>query len=276
MPYATPEGTELIAPIGAGSVFEVALVREAGRALVCKRLRRRVLHEPAGRAAIVREAQFLSLSRHRALPSLERVGSDAMGPFVLESRVEGASVHALVEGWGRWGAGVPPRLIAHLAHAAATALAEVHALADEGGPLELVHGDLGPSHVIMGPLGEARFVDFGAARFRGMDARLSSGDRGTLPYVAPEVARGEALPSQAGDVYALAATLLFLATGAPIAEANSEGALLLQIGEHGVSRERFEQASGLEPRARQALKDALALEPQARIKSARSLADALG
>jgi serine/threonine protein kinase len=275
MPYAAPPGTELVAPIGAGSVFDVALVRQAGRALVCKRLVPPAAREAAGRAAIVREARFLSLARHPALPLLQRVGTDAAGPFLLETRMEGASIRALVEGWQRRGARVPPHLVAHLASAAAGALAEIHALADTDGPLDLVHGDLGPDHVLMGSLGEARFVDFGAARFRGMEANLSFGDRGTLPFVAPEVARGDASPSQTGDVYALAATLLFLATGAPIAAAREQGALLLEIGERGLSLARCDDAVGLAPRGREALRAALALDPAARIQTARALAEAL-
>lgn len=289
MAYPAPQGTELVALIGAGSVFEVALVREVGRGegargdldrtVVCKRLRPRVREEPAGRAAIAREAQLLSLARHPSLPSLLRVGSDAAGPFVLETFAEGASLHAVAAAWAsaRPG-GVPARLFVHLAHAATTALAEIHELHDAGGPLSIVHGDLAPDHVRMGPHGEIRFVDFGASRYRGMDARLDAGDRGTLPYVAPEVARGEGAPDQAGDVYALAATLLFLATGEPLAPALDEGALLLTIGEHGLppsSFARLDAAACVSPRARDALRAALAPDPSQRIRSARALTTAL-
>lgn len=253
----------------------MAMVRRAGVTLVCKRLTPRVREEAAGKAAMVREAQLLSLSRHPALPSLEGVGTDTDGPFVLETWTEGASIRALVEGWRLRGLVVPPRLVAHLAHAAATALAELHALADAEGPLAIVHGDLGPDHVVMSPLGEARFVDFGAARYRGMLPSLSFGDRGTLPFVAPEVARGEVTPSQASDVYALAATLLFLATSMPLFEPMAEGALLLAIGERGLPRDRCEEAAGIPPRGRAALREALALDPAARLKTAQALADAL-
>jgi eukaryotic-like serine/threonine-protein kinase len=275
MPYAAPAGTELVGLIGAGSVFEVALVRQAGRTLVCKRLTPPALREAAGRAAIGREARFLSLAKHPSLPSLRGVGSDAAGPFLLETRMTGASIRAIVEGWQRRGASVPPSLVVHLATAAAVALAEIHGLADAEGPLDLVHGDLGPDHVLMGPLGQVSFVDLGAARFRGMEASLSFGDRGTLPFVAPEVARGDAAPSQAGDVYALSATLLFLATGAPIAEARDQGALLLEIGERGLSLARCDEAAGLPLPGREVLRAALAPDPQARTPTARALADAL-
>jgi len=152
----------------------------------------------------------------------------------------------------------------------------VHELGGERGPLEVSHGDLGPDHVILGPIGGIGFVDFGAARHAGMDPALQTEDRGTLPFVAPEVARGEAAPGQAADVYALAATILFLATGgAPLVEARDEAAMLLEIGERGLPSELCDRAVGLSGGARDALRQALALDPARRPASARALHAAL-
>jgi serine/threonine protein kinase len=274
--YAAPDGTTLVATLGGGSVFDVALVRDGARDVVCKRLAPRAAREPAGRAALVREAKALALAQHPALPALIRVGADARGPFLIETHVAGTSARGLVEAWRARGEAVPPRLVAHLAAASAAALAELHALADAAGPIAFSHGDLGPDHLILGPIGEVRFVDLGAARFRGMEASLESGDRGTLPFVAPEVARGEASPSAATDVYALAATLLFLASGEPLTTAREASAMLLEIGERGVRRELLGRAAGLDDAARDALSRALAPDPADRSASARDLAAALG
>jgi serine/threonine protein kinase len=275
MPFAPPDGTVLVEPLGSGSVFEVAAVRDGGAIVACKRLTPRAGRARAARAAMVREAKVLARARHPSLPALVRVGSDGHGPFVIESLVRGATVRAIVEGWRARGQRVPPRLVAHLAAAAAEALAELHELADEAGPIGFVHGDLGPDHVRMGPLGEARFLDLGAARFAGMDRSLDHGDRGTLPFVAPEVARGEAPPSAAGDVYALAATLLWLATGEPLCEAQGEAAMLLAIGERGLRLDLCDRAAGIPEAGRAAIRDALALDPSSRLTSPRALADAL-
>jgi serine/threonine protein kinase len=272
MAFLAPPGAELVEPLGAGAVFQAALVREGDRHVVCKRLASRTLHEPAARAAMVREARALALAHHPALPALIRVGADAQGPFLIETRAPGLSLRALRDAWAERGAPVPPLLVAHVALAASTALAELHALADEQGPLHLVHGDLGPEHVFLGPIGEITFVDLGAARFRAMEPALETGDRGTLPFVAPEIARGEALSSPAGDVYALAATLLQLALAEPLSEARDPAAALMEIGERGLRPELVDRAA-LRPAAREALRRALSFDPGARLGSARALAE---
>lgn len=275
--FVAPEGTQLLEHLGTGSVFDVALVRQEGRALICKRLSSRALREPAGRAAIVREARALSLAQHPALPALVRVGGDGHGPFVLETRREGTSLRDVLAGWQARGRLPPRALVAHVVRAAIEALAEIQEIeaADGSGPLELVHGDIAPDHLLLGPIGDIGVVDLGAARFRGLPAALQTGDRGTLPFVAPELARGETQPTRRADVYALAATLLFFATGAQLTRARDEAAMLAEIGERGLSLDALLAGDALAPAARAALRSALAPDPEARPESARALLQAL-
>jgi serine/threonine protein kinase len=273
MPYFAPEGTEIIEHLGSGGVFDVALVRAAGRALICKRLNSRARREQAGRAALAREARALALVRHPALPALVRVGSDGHGPFVLETRVEGVSLRALAAAWQARGQPLPRSLVAHVIRTAIATLAEVQEMhgADGRGPAELVHGDLDPDHLLLGPIGDVGVVDLGAARFRGMEAELETGDRGTLPFVAPEVARGESPPTRRSDVYSLAATLAFFATGEPLTRAREEAAMLVEIGEAGLRIEALDAIDALSPEQRGALARALARDPSERPESARAL-----
>ncbi|MDI3288309.1 protein kinase [Polyangium sp. 15x6] len=275
MSFLAPKGTELVRLLGGGSVFEVALVREGDRELVCKRLVPLALAAREGRVAMVREARLLSMIEHPALPSLVRVGSDARGPFFLETFAAGTSVEALVRGWQERGARVPRSLVRHVAIEALGALAEIHALEGEAGPLDVVHGDLGPAHVLFGPLGEVRFVDLGAARFRGLEAELETDDRGTLPYAAPELVSGEAKPSQATDVYAMVATLLFLATGERLCEADTEAAMLAEVATRGIRRELVLAAEAFDAKEREALHEALDPDPSRRRVSARELCEVL-
>lgn len=273
--FPAPEGTVLLAPLNSGTVFHVALVRDGEGTLVCKRLLPRVREEPAARAAMAREGLVLGRARHAAIPALRGLGTDAAGPYLIETFIPGVSVRELVEAWRARGLPVPAKLVAHLAAAASAALAELHALADARGPVAFSHGDLCPDHLLLGPHGEVAFIDLGAARSADTGAALATADRGTLPYAAPEVARGEAPPDQAADVYALAATLLYLAVSGPICSVAGEAAMLLEIGERGISPALCARAA-LPEAAREALGRALSLEPRERLVDAAALAAALG
>jgi serine/threonine protein kinase len=157
-----------------------------------------------------------------------------------------------------------------LARAAFAALAELHAIADEHGPLDLAHGDLGPDHVMIGPAtrrpGRVCFVDFGMASTRDDPAR--AGERGTLPFIAPEVARGEQIGDQRNDVYALAATMAFAALGRDPCKSADAAARLVEIGERGVDLEALASAK-MGRVLRRVLFKALAFDPTERLQSAR-------
>jgi serine/threonine protein kinase len=273
--FTPPEGTRLERALGRGTVFDVALVTSGSERWLCKRLAPRARGAPAGRAAIVREARALALARHAALPTLVHVGTDAHGPFVLETIVDGLSAQELAAAWRARGAPVPAHLVRHIAREACAALAELHALADESGPIAFVHGDLAPDHVIVRPDGAVAFIDLGAARFRGLDAALETDDRGTLPFVAPEVARGEARPSACADAYALAAVVLSLGTPEPLSRAPSPAAMLAEIGDRGLAlADLLGGAVALTAAQREALARALAFDPRERDGDVRALAAA--
>lgn len=249
--------------IGSGAHFEVRHFREHGRDLVIKRLLSRVRREPVARAALAREAHVLSAVHHRALPEIVRLGADEHGPFLVQTFMPGVSIRRIVDSWAERG-GVPGRLAAHVTRQAFGVLAELHVFAGEAGPLGFVHGDLGPDHVVLGPAGEVRLVDFGASRIADLPASLVGDERGTLPFVAPEIARGDAPISAAGDVYSMAATALFLASGEALCAAKDTAAMLLEVGTRGLRSTLWERARGFRPAERSALAAALSLDPAGR------------
>lgn len=271
MPFATPEGTQFVRLLGGGSVFQVSLVRLREREIVCKRLAPHALETREGRAAMVREAKLLSIVDHPALPQLVRVGNDAHGPFFLQTYVAGTSLRGLRQGWMSKDKPIPSTLVRHIVIAALEALAEVHELADHHGPLSIVHGDISPDHVLFGPLGDVRFVDLGAARFRGLDADVDTDDRGTVPYAAPEIVRGDNKPGQTTDMYALCAALLWFATGEELCEASTDAARLAEVALHGVRRELVDRLTMFSPPERACIRAALDLDPTHRPTSTRQI-----
>jgi serine/threonine protein kinase len=88
----------------------------------------------------------------------------------------------------------------------------VHAAVDaEGQPLQVVHCDLKPGNILLGPSGPL-LADFGTAQFRDQLYRMPKTlTRGTPNYLAPEQARGGQLTS-AVDVFAFGSTLYELCT----------------------------------------------------------------
>jgi eukaryotic-like serine/threonine-protein kinase len=273
--FATPEGTHFIRLLGGGSVFQVGLVRARDQDLVCKRLAPHALETHEGRAAMVREAKLLSLVDHPALPQLVHVGIDARGPFFLETFVVGTSLREVRRGWSGQDKPIPPTLVRHIALASLETLAAVHELTDSKGPLGVVHGDISPDHVIFGPLGEVRFVDLGAARFRELDPDVDTDDRGTIPYAAPEVVRGDAKPGQTTDCYALCASLLWFATGEDLCTSTTDAARVAEVALHGIRRELVDRMVGFTPHERAQFHAALDPDPPQRPTSIRQLLQAL-
>src|SRR5260370_41122211 len=123
------------------------------------------------------------------------------------------------------------------------------------------------------PPSQVTELDLSSSTFRDARAPVFEGARGTLPYAAPEMARGEAGPSRESDTYALAATLLAVALGGSLTRATTEAARLLEVGTSGVDGERIERRPGLPARPRRAIARALRFDPAERLTSSREFAE---
>jgi serine/threonine protein kinase len=264
-----PAGTELALHLGVGTVFEVALVRdENGRELVCKRAATGA-HRTLGERALERERAILVAAKSPQLVELVAFGHDARGAFVLEAAARGKALRDLVD------AELDDRAWLELARATSEALAKLHAHRDASGELLLVHGDISPDNIFFDPPSHVTFLDLSNATFRDASDPIFENARGTLPYVAPEVARGEARPTRESDVYALAATLLAVLLGGSLTQATTEASRLLEVGSSGVDGDRIDRRAGLPVRARRAIARALRFDPSERLVSSAELAEEL-
>ncbi len=255
MSFAAPSGTEMLRILGMGTIFVVALVEVSNTTCVCKRLTPRMRGEPRARRAAKREAHFLSMARHDALPQLIAHGDDEHGPFILESEAEGISLASLVARGP-----LPSAVIMAIAQSAYAAMAEIHEQ-----PQEFALGDLSPEDLFIGHRrGAIGFVDFGQSSWRGRPAEPE--ERGTLPYAPPEVTRGDALWTQASDVYALAALMVFAAIGE--VPCRTEGAArIAEIADQGLDLDLV-AGCRLARRAKKSLAAALAFDPHHRTTTA--------
>jgi serine/threonine protein kinase len=205
-----PAGYTLLALISAGPVARVALARSPeGREVVVKQ------------AAIDRAAASIA-HEARVLEGLERAGVSGV-PRVLARWDGGIALERLLMKTLDEQADAIRRDADFRARTARAGFARLEAVHRAG----VVHGDVSPGNAYVAADGaEACLADFGLARVLADDADESGTFRGTLLYSAPEVARGEPATT-AADVFALAASLLHVATGVPLRDPGAEPASVL-------------------------------------------------
>ena len=144
-------------------------------------------------ARLLREARVVAKLRHPNIVQIHDVGradDDAHGGvFLVMEYLPGGDLTSWLARAPR-----PWRDIVRTYVAVARSLAAAHLV-------DVVHRDVKPSNVLMGPDGQPRVVDFGLAQ--GRDAQASGLQIvGTPPYMAPEQHRGEPSDGRA-DQYAL-------------------------------------------------------------------------
>jgi hypothetical protein len=259
-----PPGFRTLRRLGVGTVFEVARVLDAqGRDLICKRP-----VDARFAAACDREREVLALRGGALFPQLVASGSDARGGFLVETIARGTALREFLG--GRAPPGAAEWL--ELARASTRALAEMHALADAQGPLRFVHGDISPDNLFFEPPATVTFIDFSSSTWRDAPDPAMAGDRGTVPYAAPELTRQEVRATPETDTYALAATLLAVAVGPPLVRATTEAGRLFETGSEGILWKRIDERSDLPAALRSALAEALQYDPAVRLASSRELA----
>ncbi|MEU4874371.1 serine/threonine-protein kinase [Streptomyces sp. NPDC021608] len=134
-------------------------------------------------------------------PRLRGTGWDDRLLWMATEYIPGLDLADAVRGGGALPTAAVWRLTAELARAL-TALAAV----------EVVHRDLKPSNVLVSPQG-AYVIDFGISKALDASAITGTGNRvGTAAYMSPEYLRTGHCDT-ASDVFSLAGTLLYAATG---------------------------------------------------------------
>ncbi|WP_217914470.1 serine/threonine-protein kinase [Miltoncostaea marina] len=141
------------------------------------------------------------LDHPRIVPLLDW-GEDSRCLYLVWELVDGPSLAQLLRGDPPPGDGT----VVRLAEETLDALAHAHARG-------VIHRDVKPANILVGPDGRARLSDFGVARLSGEAGLTMTGDVvGTMAYMAPEQARGEPVGPGA-DVYAACLVLYEGLTG---------------------------------------------------------------
>ncbi|WP_199487345.1 serine/threonine-protein kinase [Actinomadura spongiicola] len=196
-------GYPLVARIGAGGMGQVYLGLTGGGRHVALKVIREDFEGPQALARFRREVATVERVRGRFTAAMVGAGLDAPPYWLATEYVPGPTLRQAVAEHGP----LPPDTCRRLLAALAQGLLEIHRHGVQ-------HRDLKPGNVILAPDGP-RLIDFGIARGEGQTQITQTGAwNGTPGYVAPEVVR-EQEPEPASDVFSLAGTIAYAATGRP-------------------------------------------------------------
>jgi serine/threonine protein kinase/tetratricopeptide (TPR) repeat protein len=203
----------IIEKLGAGGMGEVYRARDEhlNRDVALKILSPDSPGSADAGKRILHEARSASALNDPHICTIYEVGEAAGHHFIVMELVEGRPLNSLISLGG-----LRPELVARYGAQIASALAHAH---DRG----IIHRDIKTANVVITPSGQVKVLDFGLARFYGegeftqaTGSTQTAGDAsaivGTLPYIAPEILRGEEAGPRS-DIWSLGVTLYEMSTG---------------------------------------------------------------
>ena len=195
---------ELRGVLGEGGMSRVHLGhdRELDRPVAVK-----LLHstDPDDIARIGDEARAAAAVDHPGVVTVHDVGGTADGVYLVMSLIEGETLGQRIERDGP----LDPAEVVRIGVAVCDALGAAHRAG-------VVHRDVTPGNIVLGPDGRVTVTDFGIARLGEGAGRTRTGYViGTPLHMAPEQGRATGRVDGRADLYALACCLFTALTGRP-------------------------------------------------------------
>lgn len=206
---------EIISPLGAGGMGEVYRARDLrlGREVAVKVLPAAVSSSPTRLARFEREARTVAGLNHSNIVTLYSIEDEDDICFLTMELVDGRTLASVITPDG-----LPLARLLDLAIPLVDALIAAH---EKG----IVHRDLKPANVMVTREGRIKVLDFGLAKAVHANAdsistqtatvaplSMAGQVTGTVPYMAPEQLRGEAVDARS-DIFSLGIMLYEMATG---------------------------------------------------------------
>ncbi|MFI7276041.1 PQQ-binding-like beta-propeller repeat protein [Streptomyces sp. NPDC049879] len=196
---------EVLGRLGAGGMGLVFLARSAsGRRVAIKTVRSELAEDQLFRVRFTREVEAARAVSGFYTAAVVDADPGAAVPWLATAYVPAPSLEEIVAECGP----LPAQAVRWLAAGIAEALQSIHGAG-------LVHRDLKPSNVLVVEDGP-RVIDFGiASGVSNTRLTMTNVAVGTPAYMSPEQARDSRSVSGASDVFSLASTMVFAATGHP-------------------------------------------------------------
>ncbi|RKN09587.1 serine/threonine-protein kinase [Streptomyces radicis] len=196
---------EVLGRLGAGGMGLVYLARSAsGRRVAIKTVRSELAEDQLFRVRFTREVEAARAVSGFYTAAVVDADARAAVPWLATAYVPAPSLEEIVTECGP----LPPGAVRWLAAGIAEALHSIHGAG-------LVHRDLKPSNVLVVEDGP-RVIDFGiASGVSNTRLTMTNVAVGTPAYMSPEQAKDSRSVNGASDIFSLASTLVFAATGHP-------------------------------------------------------------
>lgn len=190
--------------LGEGGMADVYLALDTllNREVAIKILRGSLSLDPVSLLRFQREANAASQLNHPNIVEIYDVGEDKNQHYIVMEYIRGKTLKQLIAQRG-----------AMEKHEAVSIMDQLVSAVVEAHKKNIIHRDIKPQNVLVKDDGTVKMADFGIATVS--DAlQLTQADTvlGSVHYLAPELARGEAASFQS-DVYALGITFYELLTG---------------------------------------------------------------
>ncbi|MGB4917091.1 MAG: protein kinase, partial [Propionicimonas sp.] len=200
----------LLSSLGRGGMGEVFLADDLvlGRRVAIKRiLTSGSAPDRVALERLVREARLAATLHHPNVVAVHDLVTDGDRTHIVMEFVDSRSLAEMIRAKKR----LEPVVAGRIGTQIASALEAAHRAG-------IIHRDVKPSNILVDDQQVAKLADFGVARSAGDPGLTGTGMMiGSVAFMAPEIARGEAVTS-AADIYSLGSTLFAAIEGhAPFA-----------------------------------------------------------
>ena len=272
---------ELLDKIAKGGMAEVYRARRLGTrgydALVAVK---RILPERSEDTNFVEmlidEARITAQLKHPNIAQLYELACDETGYFLVMELLLGPNFAALIDKLKVQGRHLPQACAIEVVIQLLRALDYAHNKRDASGrPLNLVHRDISPDNLLLGPRGEVKLIDFGVAKAKDRlaDKTKAGMIKGKFSYLAPERLRTTACDGRA-DLFSAALVLWEALAGRIRFDAEDDRELIEQIEANQAPSFR-EMDVEIAPQLEAILDRALRTRPDERYQTAAEFLDAL-